>query len=208
MPEEVKTEEENKQNESTPTQENIILTPEQWQQVAGEINYLRQQLENKQAENYWEKEEARPVNLESLQSDFEHRAWLLTSRFVDKEGIKLHDLLLKELSLSYLPDAEIAYIYSAKMDCVEEWLSMGMEQLAKQRLTHLLIRLAIMKSVNAKERMLQAGGASTMVNIEGEEFQRLEDEVEPQGPRGPGFRPNLGGVVSLIRQIRPGRRFR
>ena len=90
-----------------------------------------------------------------LLSDYEHKAYLVTTH-MKKEVIEPDDILSKELQLSYL-DPELAFIYSAKASCAEEWRNLGLQRLSKRRLAHLLAKLALLKSVEGFERKLQSG---------------------------------------------------
>lgn len=127
---------------------------------------------------------------EVLESDYEHRAWLLSSRFVDMDAIKLHHLVLKELSLANLPDTELALIYSFKMDCIEDWLSLGFTDLAKQRLVHMLFRLKLSVSVDAKELVLQHGSSnvSMAMPMEQQAYTGMSDmQEDSSGQARPRF---------------------
>ena len=101
---------------------------------------------------------------------------------------KLHDLVVKELSLSYLQDTELAMIYAIKMDCVEEWLSMGMTQLAKRRLAHMLFRLRLNTSIEGSELVLQHGTSAVSMSMNREERERegIPDPDQSGGGSGVG----------------------
>jgi len=132
----------------------------------------------------WDKfEKMDESSYDYLESEYDHKAFLLNTKFRDKDVFKLHDLVVKELSLSVLPDSELALIYSVKMDCVEEWLSMGMTQLAKRRLSHMLFRLRLNTSIEGSELVLQHGTSAVSMSMNREERER-EGIPDPDAPQG------------------------
>lgn len=133
---------------------------------------------------------------EFLESEWDHKSFLLSTKFQDRDSaMKLHELVLKELSLSNLPDFELAMIYSIKMDCIEEWLSMGFYDLAKQRLTHMLFRLNLNKSIEALELMGQHGEASINITRQQQELERMGwDQDQEKKPK-----LGLGGITDRLR---------
>lgn len=136
----------------------------------------------------WERfEKMDESSYDYLESEYDHKAFLLNTKFRDKEVFKLHDLVVKELSLSYLSDAELALIYAVKMDCVEEWLSMGMTQLAKRRLSHMLFRLRLNTSIEGSELVLQHGTSAVSMSMNREERER-EGIPDPDAPQGTGVK--------------------
>lgn len=112
---------------------------------------IEEKVERKDDWSKFDQEPAEPL----LLSDFEHKAYLVTPH-IKKEMIQPEDILAKELQLSYL-DAELAYIYSAKASCAEEWRNLGLRNLSKRRLIHLIAKLSLLKSVEGFERLLQSG---------------------------------------------------
>lgn len=133
---------------------------------------------------------------EYLESEWDHKSWMLSTKFYDKPVIKLHELVLKELSLSNLPDAELALIYSIKMDCIEEMLSMGFTDLAKQLLIHMLFRLRLNTSVEGINMIGQYGTSTMTMNVDRSDMKRqiLEDQEQDKSPK-----LGLGGFVGKIR---------
>jgi hypothetical protein len=123
-----------------------------------------------------------------LLSDFEHKAFLVTTHIKNKIT-EPEDVLYKELQLSYL-DPELAFIYSAKASCAEEWRNLGLTGLSKRRLTHLLAKLALLKSVEGFERKLQSG----MLSLSGElgipsgvprnQQQQQQQQMQMPNPQG------------------------
>lgn len=121
-----------------------------------------------------------------LENEYDHKAWILKTNFKDKKSIKLHDLLAKELSLSYLTDHELAFIYSTKMSCVEEWLSMGMTTMAKRSLVQVLMRLRLNTSIDGIETILQHGHSSVSITGEKENSENRtfrKDDEEKKSPK-------------------------
>jgi len=154
--------------------------------------------EKPKKESEWAKFQKLGINMpDVLESDYEHKAWLLTSKFLDKQNIQLHDLALKELAIANLPDTELALIYSFKMDCIEDWLSLGYSDLSKQRLLHMLFRLRLSVSVDAKELTLQHGQSNVSMTLPmGEQaYTGLSDEEE-----GGGNRPKLN-IKKFLRKL-------
>ena len=109
--------------------------------------------------------------------------------------MKIHDLMLKELCLSNIPDTELASIYAGKMDCIESELSMGMTDLAQSRLFRMGVRLNLLRSVGYQESLGQHGHMQTSISMEHEQIERAtkQDEEEPQNK---GSNP----IMKLIRR--------
>jgi hypothetical protein len=147
--------------------------------------------------NEWDEYESQKAVADYIDSEWSHKSYLLSTKFVDKDTLKLHDLVLKELSLSNLPDTEIAFIYSVKMDCIEEWLAMGFYDLAKQRLVHMLFRLRLMTSVEGLELIAQHGSSAISMSMDRMMPERdalPEDESQ-------GKKPSIG-LKKIINKLR------
>jgi hypothetical protein len=146
----------------------------------------------------WARYEKSQYNMsEYLESEWDHKSWMLGTKFFDKEVIKLHELVLKELSLSNLPDSELAFIYSVKMDCIEEWLSMGLTDLAKQRLVHMLFRLRLLTSIDGLELVGQHGTSAISMSMDRPETQRAMIEEEEQQNKKPKL--GLGSITNRLK---------
>lgn len=149
--------------------------------------------------NEWSKYEKHQYQMsEYLENEWDHKSWMLTTKFYDREIIQLHELVLKELSLSNLPDTELAFIYAVKMDCIEEWLSMGFTELAKQRLVHMLFRLRLLTSVDAVELVGQHGTSTMSMSMDRETAQREGMQEEEQNKPKFGLsaiRKRLGSIT-------------
>lgn len=116
-----------------------------------------------------------------LMSEYDHKAHLTKAR-MKHTFTAPEDLLTKELNLSQLPDTEITYIYILKITAAEDWRFLGMTGLSKRRAVHLNMRLALYRSINALERILQAGVPNVRADVEaGLEMKRqsLEENKEP-----------------------------
>jgi hypothetical protein len=131
-----------------------------------------------------------------LENEWDHRSYLLGTKYYEKDVMQLHELVLKELSLSNLPDTELAFIYSVKMDCIEEWLSMGFYELAQQRLVHMLFRLRLMTSVEALELIAQHGTSAISMSMDRGEMQR---EGLPDQEQEGRTRLGLGGILNRVK---------
>ena len=143
----------------------------------------------------WEKfEDLAGDSHDYIETPYEQKAWLLTTRFKDKPVMDLRDLVLKELATSYIQDPEQALIYSIKMDCVEEWLSLGFHDLAKSRLVHMLFRLYLAKSIGGIENIAQHGTSSIGMSLDREDRERQpmdqynEPQQQQQGSGGQRFK--------------------
>lgn len=145
---------------------------------------------------------------EIINNEYEQRVWLLSSKFTDKPDFSLQDLILKELALSNIPDLESAYIYSVKMDCVEEWNNIGFPNLAKRRLAKMLIRLQILRGVGGVERFLQSGHTAASMLVTNPQMERSEymqiPEEEMNLPRGHGMGGRLAGIGGGIVKMAKG----
>lgn len=97
-----------------------------------------------------------------LLSDYEHKAFLVSSTKNIKMNIP-EDVLDKDLELSVL-DKELAFIYSLKAGCVEDWGNLGLRQLARRRSVSLRLKLNLNRSIGGFERLLQT--ATPNVNAE------------------------------------------
>jgi hypothetical protein len=163
----------------------VTFTPDQLDELIEKIRSNTREEEPPEATEWEMFQKMGGTMPEVLESDYEHKAWLLSSRFVDKKLFQLHDLIVKELSLANLPDSELALIYSFKMDCIEDWLSMGFTELAKQRLVHMLFRLRLSVSVEGREIILQHGSSNVGMNIPSAEgqYSGMGDRDEDGGQR-------------------------
>jgi len=144
---------------------------------------------------------------EVVQSDPEHRVYLLNTRNFDKKKLSLSDLLMKELTISFLPDPEVAFIYAVKMDCTQEWLSMGFTNLAKSRLFRVMSRLQLARSVQGRERVYQGGGTNTSMMLmppqqERQEYMPMQEEGFQMPKLGGG--KGIAGVVGALRNRKGG----
>lgn len=147
--------------------------------------------------NEWESyEKSQHQTTDYLENEWDHRSYLLGTKYYEKDVMLLHELVLKELSLSNLPDTELAFIYSVKMDCIEEWLSMGFYELAQQRLVHMLFRLRLMTSVEALELIAQHGTSAISMSMDRGEMQREGMQEPEQEHRA---RLGLGGILNRVR---------
>lgn len=154
--------------------------------------------EKPQKDSEWKTFQKMGMNMpDVLETDYEHKAWLLTSKFLDKPTMQLHDLAIKELRIANLADTELALIYAFKMDCVEDWLSVGYGDLAKQRLMHMLFRLGLSVSVDAKELTLQHGQSNVSMTLPmGEQaYTGLPEDDEAPKPKI-NIRKFLGRIKS------------
>lgn len=147
----------------------------------------------------WERFEEMETATEYMESEYDHKAWLLGTKFRDIDVFKLHDLIQKELSLSYLPDHELALIYSIEMDCIEEILSMGMVTLAKRLMVHMLVRLKINMSIEGIESILQHG--SSTVNISGERDTH-EGRAVPEEEQKPKTKIGLSKIAGKLKALK------
>lgn len=150
--------------------------------------------------NEWDEYERTQGISDYVENEWAHKTYMLGTKFVDKEIIKLHDLVLKELALSNLPDTEIAFIYAVKMDCIEEWLSMGFLDLAKQRLVHMLFRLKLMTSVEGLELIAQHGTSSIAMSMDRLQPSR-EGFPEDEGEEQKGKKKSIG-IKKLVNKLR------
>lgn len=150
-----------------------------------------------QSRSEWDDYERQKGMSDYLDSEWSHKSYLLSTKFIDKEVLYLHELVLKELSLSNLPDTEIAFIYAVKMDCIEEWMSMGFYDLAKQRLTHMLFRLRLMTSVEGLELIAQHGTSAISMSME-----RLQPEREGMNEEDEQGKKKSLGIKNLVNKLR------
>lgn len=142
----------------------------------------------------YEKAQKNPT--EYLESEWEHKSWLLTTKFYDEDVMRLHDLVVKELALSNIPDYELAYIFSVKMDCVEEFLSMGFSDLAKQMLVRILFRLRLLTSVEGLELIGQHGTSAISMSMDRQEMPRQNYDEEQQPKKS---KLGLGSIVNRLK---------
>lgn len=148
-------------------------------------------------ENEWKTYSKRQrMPSEYLENEWEHKSYLLATSFYDKTVMELHDLVLKELALSNLPDYELSYIYSVKMDCVEEFLSMGFPELAKQMLVRIIFRLRLLTSVEGLELIGQHGTSAISMTMDRQDMSRFNpDEEQPQKKSKLG----LGSIIDRVK---------
>jgi hypothetical protein len=155
----------------------------------------------KRAETDWKSYEEHAETTEFLESEYDHKAWLLSSRLKDEEVVKLHNLIQKELSLSFISDPEMALIYSMQMDCVEEWISMNAFDLAKRGLFKMMVKLRLNLSIDGTEIVLQHGTSSITLTGERGTHEREQiqagEEDEQQGKRKVGI-SNLFGRIKKM----------
>jgi len=112
-----------------------------------------------------------------IETDFEHKIWLITPE--SKQS--LIDKFLKELVLSNI-DEEYAYILINYLDIINTLEEMGMEELAIKKLNELRSRLLLQRSIGGVERLLQSGEPLLRASIERGKRGRVrmeEDEQEP-----------------------------
>lgn len=175
---------EEKPTEKTYTKDEVRKIVEEESQKAYDDAREDFEKEKPKKESEWRSFQKMGMNMPNvLETDYEHKAWLLTSKFLDKPTIQLHDLAIKELRIANLPDTELALVYAFKMDCVEDWLSVGYGDLAKQRLIHMLFRLGLSVSVDAKELTLQHGQSNVSMTLPMSEHQYTglpEDDEAPK----------------------------
>jgi hypothetical protein len=170
---------------------------------------LTKQKTSDDEENFesWDAYERLESATDVVESDPAHRVWLLSSKFFDKPVLKLHDLVLKELALSIIPDGDLAYAYAIKMDCIEEWLNMGFPELAKRRLAHMLFRLQLLRSIEGIERITQGGGTATSMILTPGQLER-GDMSSFTHEEGPGLSaPRLSGVGGLVGKLKRKKRW-
>jgi len=115
-----------------------------------------------------------------LTSEFDHKAFLLKQK-IKKNIENPEDLLINQLQLSFI-DRNLAYIYSLKVTAAEEWRNLGLPTLAKRRIAHLMSKLALLKSVDGFERILQTSATSAQLDVTSQQqaMQQLPDEREEQ----------------------------
>lgn len=134
-----------------------------------------------------------------IENEFGLKTHLIHSAFRDKKTLKLHDLVMKELCLSNIPDTELASVYAQKMDNIEAWLSMGFTDIAKSRLVRMLFRLQLLRGVLSNEGYMQYGQMSTSMTMERDQIERASPDMEEEPPR----RSNpLGGLIRRVTKRR------
>ena len=99
---------------------------------------------------------------EYVSNEFEHK-WLLLKQGKIKIN-SLFDFLKTQLQLSNISVTE-ATIYSNRMDCISDWYSMGLYELAERSYFKLLNRLSLRKSVSGFERLMQTGNVSSKISM-------------------------------------------
>jgi len=135
----------------------------------------------------FEEEISQPV----MYTDYDHKAFIVTTS-IKNQLQKSEDLLIKELQTGFI-DPELAFIYSTKLSCAEEWLGLGFGKLAKRRAVHVLIKMNINKSIGGFERRLQAGmPIGEDIITESEKLSKKPIEEQQQDL--------LGGMKKLFKQ--------
>ena len=112
-----------------------------------------------------------------LLSEYDHKSFLVITK-LNKKLVQPQDILCKELSLSFI-DNELQWIYSLKADCIDEWRSMGFDNIALMRLTRLVARLNLRRSVKGLERIAQGSVPNVEMSIgEPTSYTTLTEEEE------------------------------
>jgi len=185
---------------STPNMESRVFVPVPTPQISPEEDQKDESpgtfSKPEETQSEWEEYQNTKGMSTYVDSEWMHKSQLLNTRFVDKETFQLHDLVLSELSLSNFPDTEIAFIFAVKMDCIEEFLSMGFSNLAKQELVHLLFRLRLMTSVEGLELIAQHGTSAISMSMD-----RLAPERKQLGDNEEEKKRSLG-IGKVIGKIR------
>lgn len=141
----------------------------------------------KPKESDYSRVERRSNNPPVLLSDYEHKAYI-TQPQLKPQMEKPDDVLTKDLRLSFI-DSELAWIYSIKLTCAEEWRHLGMPNLATRRMTALVGKLSLFASVKGRERLLQSNPAISLRDELGQESQPTYPSEENNGG---GIRSKLG----------------
>lgn len=167
---------------NTEVQEEKIEVPSVTQEQSNSTAPPQAQTTKPVEKSDWEKfEDMASDSHDYIETPYEQKAWLLTTRFKDKPVMDLRDLVLKELATAFIQDPEQALIYSIKMDCVEEWLSLDFHDLAKSRLVHMLFRLYLSKSIGGIENIAQHGTSSIGMSLDREDHERQPLEQQNYG---------------------------
>lgn len=137
---------------------------------------------------------------ETILSDYDHRVYLLATKHL-KDLKKIQNVLNRDLAISKI-DAEFAYIFSLRIQCIEEWIELGLYQFALKRMVSLVARLNLMRSIDGFERILQSNNGLagsidlTPIAQESLNYNRIYEEEEQQGRGGEG------GIESIKNKIR------
>ena len=136
----------------------------------------------------YEEQESEPF----ITSDYEHKAFLITPKIKHLKTPK--DMMRKELSLSYI-DEQFALLYGNKLQCIEEWYSLGFKDIADRRFLHLLTRLSLFKSIDGFERILQSANVSASALL-----HRKSVSITPSSAEESGSGIDLGGLLESMRE--------
>lgn len=122
---------------------------------------VEQEQQTQQKSDWEDYEKARIGSL--IKTQFDQKVYLLE---VAQERIKFENLLslvTKELSLSFINDIELKFLYQTQFENILEWSQMGLIPLAKIRLSKLFGELNLEKSVGGMERILQGSDLTGQV---------------------------------------------
>jgi hypothetical protein len=97
-----------------------------------------------------------------MKSEFDQKVYLVDiDKRIDFKNIIT--LVTKELDTSFINDQDLKVFYQILFENVLEWANMGLEDLAKIRLSKLFAELKLEKSVGGFERILQGATLSGSV---------------------------------------------
>jgi hypothetical protein len=98
-----------------------------------------------------------------MKSEFDQKVYLID---VDKriDFKNLITLVTKELDTSFINDQNLKIFYQINFENILEWANMGLEDLAKIRLSKLFAELKLEKSVGGFERILQGATLTGQVS--------------------------------------------
>lgn len=133
-----------------------------------------------------------------VENEYDLKRHIITSSFREKDVLKLQDLMVKELTLSNIPDTQLASIYAGKMDCVASYAGMKWFLVASSRLGNVMFRLQLLRSVGSNDNWGQYGQMSTTATIEREPIERYAQPEEVQEKRS----SPLPKIMSVIRKKR------
>ena len=126
------------------------------------------------------KEEKNPV----LLTDYEHKVYLLKNE--KRKATELFDVIRNSLQLSNIKKSEIP-LYSLKIDMIEEYMNMGMFDIANDHLFEIVARLNLNKSVSGFGVVSQLGDINAKVTMKQDDMAdvQLNQETVEERDRKP-----------------------